>query len=97
MSRSRYTIYQTLIDIEACLKKITSTKEIEKSSRDQLHDSIYTANRISNDPWDQWESDKARNYIDEDTKWYQSCIRKRMKIEKELRLLELRLIRLQSY
>ena len=91
MARSQYTVYQTLASMRILVEEIASAKRYEECARDQLHDSIDTSKQISIDPWDQWRSDKASRHIDSDTRWYQSCIRKRMKLEKELRRLESRL------
>lgn len=97
MSRSRYTIYQTLIDINNCNDKIIEAMEIEERSHGFVLENTYLIREYENeggDGWDHFRYSKAKYYLDSDIKSYQSNIRKRMKLEKELRLLNLRLNKL---
>lgn len=47
------------------------------------------------DGWDEFRYSKAKYFLKDDIEYYQRKIRKRMKLEKELRLLNRRLNKLQ--
>lgn len=96
MPRTRYTIEQTLIDIQKCKERIIEAKKIEELAHTEYILDSYIASRTSHDPWVRWEAEHTLQYIDSEQKSYQRCISARMKIEKELRLLEKRLVKLQS-
>ena len=99
MTRSRYTIYQTLIDIDSCNSKIICAKIIEERACDLFYEDKILIDEYENeggDGWDEFRYSKAKFYLQSDTECYQRDIRKRMKLEKELRLLNLRLKKLQN-
>lgn len=96
MSRSRYTIHQTLIDIDNCKNKIDIAKKEEERSCDRVYEDKFDIDVGYNDDWDGFRASKASHFLESDIKWYQNDIRKRMKLEKELRLLNLRLTKLQN-
>jgi hypothetical protein len=98
MSRSRYTIHQTLIEIDNCNNKIILAKIIEERACDLFYEDKYTIDEYENeggDGWDQFRYYKAKSFLKSDIKYYQRKIRERMKLEKELRLLNKRLNKLQ--
>ena len=99
MSRSRYTIYQTLFDINNCNDKIISAKIIEERSRDLVYEDKYIIDEYENeggDGWDEFRYSKAKSFLKSDIECYQLNIRKCMKLEKELRLLNLRFNKLHN-
>ena len=97
MTRSRFTIYQTLIDIEVCKENILKLEEIEDRALYQSLDSRCWREDIEDDdPWVRWQGHKNSSYAKDDIIYYNSCIRKRMKEQKTLRLLEEQLHRLEK-
>jgi len=101
MSRLTFKINQILIEINQYtqllnLARINEEKACDMFYDDKYHIDIYEDEDACVDGWDEFRYSKAKSFIKSDLKYYQRCISKRMKIEKELRLLLVRLNKLQS-
>lgn len=60
MSRSRYTIYQTIIDIDNCNRRISAAKIAENDSHCQLHSNFYFDIM---DGWDVYEYERNMQFF----------------------------------
>lgn len=96
MSRSRYTIHSTLLEINIWKEKLLISIFIEASSQDQMISTLSDIKSNYGDEWDWYRQHKAIKNKQGDIKYYNKCIRKRMKIEKTLKLLNIRLSKLQN-
>lgn len=69
MTRSRYTIYQTFIDINNCNDKIIEAIKIEERSCDLFYEDKYLVDEYENeggDGWDHFRYSKAKYFLEAD-------------------------------
>ena len=93
MRYNSYQIQNYILDLE---KKIIDALNDEHIFREQFLESLYWANGEFTDGWDLWEQDKHTSYLKDDEKSYQRKIRFRMKLEKQKRILERRLCKINN-
>lgn len=91
-NRSRFTIHQTLNDINHLKYYILKAYDTEERARDQVDDDLYDMS--DRDNWGDFTRHKARRNFQYDHIYYQQCVSKRMKLEKEMILLNVRLNKL---
>lgn len=91
-NRSRFTIHQTLNDINHLKSHISKAYDTEERARDQVDDDLYDMS--DRDDWGDFTRHKAMRYFKDDHVYYQQCVSKRMKLEKEMILLYVRLNKL---
>lgn len=96
MSRSRFTIHSTLQEMDECHDRIREARKIEERAYDQFTDTLIDMTYKYHDGWDNFRQSKARHYRKGDEQYYHQCARKRMKLDKQLRLLTIRLNKLQN-
>jgi hypothetical protein len=87
------------IEIEEMTIMIEKATKLEEEYYDQLTDDTYyiqCAKDDSSDPWAQYEGDKASFYLKSDNELFQRQRSFRMRLEKEKRLLEQRIKKIQA-
>lgn len=94
--RSRYTIDSVSEEIDECIGHILLARKKEGSAYDQFTDTIYEMKEKDNDAWSVYIKTRANYRYKKDEKYYHKCVRKRMKLEKQNRLLNIRLKKLKN-
>jgi hypothetical protein len=93
----RYNLHDLQHDIDQLNEDI----EKERIKETKLSDQVFWDNitikraRTSEDGWDRWEADKTSHYLPDDNKIYQQQIQARLRLEKQIRILEQRIRKIQ--
>lgn len=93
---SRFNAYQLRIDLEAAQSELAEALDKERQAEVEILVDTMIINRKSQDAWDSWESAKYRVYVNNDRKLYNATVRRRLRVEKKIRLIERRLAKFEN-
>lgn len=96
----RYTIHKLHNDIEQVDNDIQKALALENVLADRVDDDkctiAYVKDNNNCDGWDYFEANKAARYLPHDLKHYQQQISVRLRLEKQKRVLEQRVKKIQD-
>lgn len=95
----RYTIFDLQNEIVQIDKNIQDALEVEERIQSQIdwgRFDIDRGERQGADGWDRWEADRAASYLPEDIKYLQKQKHVRLRLEKNKRILLIRIKKIQD-